>query len=355
MRILATLFLVILTSCSGSNDSGSNGPNSNQSPTLEESNIEILIDRSDVIWGFDFLPDEKIIFSERSGRIFILDPATEDTEEVQGVPAVSSVGEAGLLDLKLHPNFEENRYVYFCYTVSGRSHALGRGVLNGNQLTNVQRLFESSDENNSSIHFGCRIAFQNDDLLFLSIGDQSEESQAQNLDSHLGKILRLHDDGSIPSDNPFLGTPDALPEIWSLGHRNPQGLVISADGTLYSTEHGPIGGDELNIIRPGANYGWPLVTRGRPAGPRGQSAEGFVDPIISWTPAIAPSGITIFDSSLIMATLRGRHVRKLELTNENVGSEELLLEDQGWRFRTVHVGPDGRLYFSTDDGRIGRF
>ena len=350
MKPLLYLAILLIYSCSQNNDES----NSDGAPSLEESNVEILMDRNDVIWGFDFLPDEEIIFTERSGKMFISSDAS--VIEVTGVPNISTGGEGGLLDIKLHPEFASNGQVYFCYTASGRSHALARRILNGSTLTQVEELFRSSDSNSSSIHFGCRIEFQNSNQLFLSIGDQNEPGQAQNLNSHLGKILRFNDDGTIPPDNPFVDTPNARPEIWSYGHRNPQGLALDpASNQLYSSEHGPTGGDELNLIIKGQNYGWPLVTSGSPAGELGSSAPGFTDPLISWTPAIAPAGITFSDGRLFIATLRGEHIRSLDVNSDGVASEELFLENQDTRFRNVRLGPDGRLYFSTDDGKIGRF
>jgi glucose/arabinose dehydrogenase len=338
--------------------------NIDSKPQQEETtSSDILMDRDAVIWGFDFLPDQRIIFSERPGRILILNPQTRQVTQLSGVPTVSTGGEGGLLDLKLHPNFVNNNLVYFCYTQSGRSMALGRAVLNGNALTNFERIFLSNGANNSQTHFGCRIEFENDSKLFLSLGDQSAPSEAQNLNSHFGKILRLNDDGSFPVDNPFVTTPGALPEIWSYGHRNPQGLAIRPEtNQLFSSEHGPTGGDELNIIEPSINYGWPLITLGLPPGSLGTNAPGLQDPIASWSPSIAPSGITFYtgnqipawQGNLFIATLVGNHIRRITLTGNTVVGQQLLLENQGIRFRNVGQGPDGFLYFSTDDGKIGK-
>jgi len=343
---------MLLISCGGSdNDSSAGFP----LPESQEITPEFLVDRNDVIWGFDFLPDGRILFTERSGRLFLLSPESQEIIQVEGAPSVRAIGEGGLMDLKLHPNFATNSRVYICYTpTNGRAVALGRGTLEEEGLTNVEQIFQTQDANSASIHFGCRIEFQNSDRLFLSVGDQNNPSQAQSLNSHLGKILRLNAEGDAPADNPFSGT-DALPEIWSLGHRNPQGLAVRP-GTdqLFSSEHGPTGGDELNIILPGENYGWPLVTAGEPAGELGESSEEFVDPILTWTPAIAPSGMTFYQGDLFIATLRGRHIRRISLSGDVVSSQGELVEEGEPRFRNVSVGPDGFLYFSTDDGKIGR-
>jgi glucose/arabinose dehydrogenase len=353
MKLALCQLLVLLSLIACSSDD--NDSKSENIPQEEEASLIYLTDRSDVIWGFDFLPDSKIIFSERSGRLLILTPDSGEVTQISGVPAVVTGGEGGLLDVRLHPNFATNKLLYFCYTAPGKATALGRGTLNGNRLTNVESLFKTNDANNSEIHLGCRIEFENESRLFLSLGDQSEPSKAQDLSSHFGKILRLNDDGTYPADNPFVTTPNALPEIWSLGHRNPQGLAINPETReLFSSEHGPTGGDELNIIDAGINYGWPLVTSGLPVGELGQTAPGFQDPVANWSPSIAPSGIAFSRGNLYMATLRGQHIRQLSFTGSTVVRQNLLYENEGLRFRNVRSGPDGLLYFSTDDGKIGR-
>ncbi len=315
-------------------------------PETEEVSLEILVDRSDVIWGFDFLPDQQIIFTERAGQIFIFNPQTKVTTPVTGVPEVAAGGEGGLLDLRLHPDFRNNKEVYFCYTEGapgGRTQSLGRAELQGTSLINQERIFTAGNPNSAPNHFGCRIEFSGNNQLFLTIGDQADGNLAQDPNVFQGKIIRLNTDG-----------PNV--EIFSSGHRNPQGLTTHpTTGVLYSSEHGPVGGDELNIITQGSNYGWPLVTQGR-------SAPGFVDPIIHWSPAIAPSGIIFYtgnqipqwQGNLFIATLRGEHIRRLVVSGDKVLEEELIFENFGIRFRTLRTGPDGFLYVSTDDGRIGK-
>lgn len=335
------LLLFLFASC-GSDDSG----NSN-APSVEEEDLqlEVLLNRSDVIWGFDFLPDNKIIFTERSGNLLTWDPASNQTTTIQGLPAISSSGESGLLDLELHPNFASNNLLYFCYSeplAGGRTIAMGRAELQGNNLVNFQRIFSANSPNNSNIHFGCRVEFAGDGKVFLSLGEQNNPDEAQNPNSFLGKIVRMNDDGS------------AL-EIWSSGHRNVQGLSIRpGTNDLFAVEHGPIGGDEFNLIQAGNNYGWPLVTLGEPQGSLGRSAPGFVDPISSWTPAIAPSGTTFFQGDFYIACLRGMHIRRLVLEGSNVTRQEVLFDNENFRYRNVRPGPDGFLYFSTDSGEIGR-
>lgn len=323
--ILAQLLILLsLISCGNADDDSSRV----SVPQGEEAGVEIILDRNEVIWGFEFLPDNRVIFTERSGRILISD--MEGNTVVAGSPPdVAPGGEAGLLDLRLRGS-----EVYYCYSgtaAGGRTQALGRATLSGNRLINFQRIFSAGGASNATTHFGCRIEFIGSNQLLLSVGDQADSSRAQNPTSLQGKILSMNLDGTNP-------------QIWSSGHRNPQGLATNPDtGEIFSAEHGPTGGDELNIIRQGQNYGWP-----------GLSGPGFAEPIISWTPAIAPSGIAFHRGALYIATLRGRHIRKLILSGEDVVSEELLFRNLDVRFRNVRSGPDGRLYFSTDDGKFGR-
>lgn len=345
------IFLLIFLSCGSDDDNVSKVTESPQEE--QEVALEFILDRSDVIWGFDFLPENRIIFTERSGGIFILQRSSSEVTSVSNVPEVSAVGEGGMLDIELHPNFSSNNQIYFCYTgeiADGRNIVLGRGTLDGTTLTSVETIFTTNEVNNSSIHFGCRIEFQDQESLFLSVGDQSEPSQAQNPDSYLGKILRMSDEGEMV-------------EVFSLGHRNVQGLAIRPEnGELYASEHGPTGGDELNLILEGENYGWPLVTTGEPEGPLGDSDPRYVDPLATWTPAIAPSGITFYSGEqisewrgdLFIATLRGNHIRRISLENQEVVNQEILFGGRDIRFRNIKEGPDGFLYFSTDDGKLGR-
>jgi glucose/arabinose dehydrogenase len=314
--------------------------------------FKIITDFNDVIWGFDFISQNQVIFTGRAGSMNLLDLQTSAVTNISGVPNVNQGGEGGMLDLKLHPDFSSNHLVYFCYTdgsSNSKTQSLGRAELQGNTLVNFQRIFNTGAPNGASNHFGCRILFQGSGI-FLSVGEQTDASQAQNPDSFLGKIVHMNDDGSNLT-------------IWSSGHRNPQGLAIDpASGKIFSSEHGPTGGDELNIIEKNQNYGWPRVTRGQPAGDLGETAPGFIDPLLSWTPSIAPSGITFYTGNIIpqwkgnlfIACLVGRQIRRLVIENARVTFEEVLFESIGARFRNVGQGPDGYLYFSTDDGKFGR-
>lgn len=331
--------------------------------------VEKLVSKEGVIWGMDFLPDRKLVFTMRSGKMFIYNPEDKKTSEVTGVPEVYAVGQGGLLDVRAHPDFSKNNYLYFTYSLpvgEKATTALARGVLKDNKLKNVEKLFSAHEPNDNDIHFGSRIAFH-DGYVFISIGDRNERQQAQSLKYHMGKIIRLKDDGSIPKDNPFVQTAGALSEIWSYGHRNPQGLEYHVERKeLWSVEFGPRGGDEVNIIKKGENYGWPLVSYGREYyGPKigeGTHKEGITQPILHWTPAISPSGFTIYTGEefpkwkghLFLANLASRHLRRVVLEGTKSVKQEELLKDLDYRFRHVTQGPDGLIYFSTDEGILAR-
>jgi len=326
--------------------------------------MEILARRADVIWGFDFLPDGRIIFTERKGRLAICDPKTKEVAAVAGAPSVWAHGQGGLLDVRVHPDFSKNRRVYLTWSQpveDGAATALGRGRLEGDKLVNFELLFLSNAGGGNGEHFGSRIVFDGPHL-YMTVGERGRRDLAQDLKRHNGKILRLTHDGKPAG----AGLPGALPEIWSWGHRNPQGLALRP-GTkqLWSDEFGPRGGDELNLVRSGANYGWPVITYGREYyGPKiGTTAkDGLEQPVAHWTPVISPSAMAFYDGeafpqwrgSLFLACLSGQQLRRVVLNGNAAGEQEALLENPGWRFRNVRSGPDGLLYFSTDGGVLGR-
>lgn len=330
--------------------------------------LQVLTNQKDVIWGFDFLSDGRILFTERSGALKVLDSKTGSVTPVSGLPKVWADGQGGLLDVRVHPSKKSE--IYFTYTEpvgDGATTALAKASLSGSQLAGVKKLFSAHKPSANEIHFGSRIEFDGKGHVFVSVGDRKERSHVQSLGYHTGKIMRINEDGSVPKDNPFIKVKGARPEIWSLGHRNPQGLTRHPEtGELWEAEMGPRGGDELNLIKAGKNYGWPVVTYGREYwGPKigeGTSKPGMEDPVVYWVPSISPSGITFYNGDVFpkwkgnafIGTLSGSHLRRLIFVNGRVIRRELLFKGLNLRFRNVRPGPDGLLYFSTDDGKIVR-
>jgi glucose/arabinose dehydrogenase len=323
-------------------------------------------------WGLAFLPDGRALVTERPGRLRLVSPEGELSGPLAGVPKVDARGQGGLLDVALDPNFAENRLVYLSFAEPGpdgsNSTAVARGALSADAsaLENVEVIFSQQPKLPSTKHFGSRLVFDGEGHLFITLGERSEEQfrgQAQDLNSHLGKIVRINPDGSVPEDNPFVGHEGALPEIWSYGHRNIQAAAINPDtGALWEIEHGPRGGDELNIPEPGANYGWPEVSfgvnySGTPVGTGKSDAPNFEDPIYQWTPVIAPSGMTFYtgdafpewQGDLFVGGLASTALVRLELNGNSVEHEERILDDAGRRIRDVVEGPEGALYLLTDE------
>jgi glucose/arabinose dehydrogenase len=334
----------------------------------EKFRVENLAQREGSIWSFDFLPDGRILFTERSGAFFAYDPRTKKVEPVSGAPKVFAEGQGGLLDVKLHPEFKKNSFVYFSYAepLDGgqATTALGRGRLEGNELKNVERLFSAKAVSKNDIHFGSRIVFDGPDTLYLTVSERNERDKAQDPQVHNGKLLRLTAEGKPHAGNAY-GEGQGLPEIYTLGHRSVQGLALRENGELWEIEMGPRGGDEVNFIRKGVNYGWPVITYGREYyGPKiGEKAkDGLEQPVAYWVPSISPSGAEFYrgdkfrawKGSLFLACLSGQQLRRLELDGRKVVRQEALLEDLEKRFRMVRSGPDGYLYFSTDDGLLAR-
>jgi len=307
---------------------------------------EVLLKQNDVIWGFDFLKDGRIIFTERGGKIFVFNPKTKKASLVSGTPAVHAVGQGGMLDIRVHP---KNDYIYITYSAPEKDEktsatTLARAKLVGDKFTDFKILF-SADKSTNDYHYGSRIEFDKDGYLFMTSGERGERKQILKKDNYFGKVVRMKEDGSSP-------------EIWSIGLRSPQGLVMRpGTSELWEAEMGPKGGDEINIIKKDANFGWPEVTYGREySGPKigVPKKEGVAEPLIYWVPSISPSAITFWKKDLWIGTLSGEHLRRLELDGLKVKSQKEFFKDLGWRWRNLRPGPDGHLYFSTDEGRLGK-
>ena len=328
-------------------------------------------------WALAFLPDGRYLVTERPGRLRVVESDGRVGPPVAGVPRVDAVGQGGLLDLVLDSAFASNRTLYFCYAEpgpdgEGNATALARAVLapDATRLQDVQVIFRQRPRYEGRLHFGCRIVEAPDGTLFLTLGERYHRmADAQTLDNHLGKVVRIHKDGSVPPDNPLLDRAGTLPEIWSWGHRNPQGAAWGPDGRLWIHEHGPQGGDEINRPERGDNHGWPVVTFGEQYGGgrigEGTSKPGMVPPLYHWTPSIAPSGMAFLTSdrygtawrgNLFVGALRGQALVRLELDGPRVMHEQRLLAERRERIRDVRQGPDGLLYLLTDapDGRLLR-
>lgn len=329
--------------------------------------FETLLQRESVVWGFDFLKGGRIVFSERAGILAIFDPKTKKVTELKGAPKVWAQGQGGLLDVRVHPSKTDVLFFTYSEPVGDKATtALATAKFSGSELSEFKKLFSAHQPNSNDIHFGSRIEFDGAGHLFITVGDRDNRKRAQELSYHQGKILRLNEDGSVPKDNPFASRAGAKPEIYSYGHRNPQGLARHpSTGELWEAEMGPRGGDEVNFVKPGANYGWPLVTYGREYwGPSigVKSKPGIEEPIVYWAPSISPSAAAFYSGNafpewkgnLFLGTLSGMHLRRLVLDGKRVVRQETLLEKLGLRFRNVRTGPDGYLYLSTDDGKIAR-
>ena len=314
-------------------------------------------------WALAFLPDGDALVTERPGRLLRLDPATGERRVITGTPEVDARNQGGLLDIELHPDFADHQWVYLTWAGAcerGNATHLGRGRLSGDRLVDFETLFIATPCVQSTKHFGSRIVFDRDGYLFMTIGDRGERDRAQDLGDHNGSILRLNDDGSIPADNPFVGRDDALPAIYSYGHRNPQGAAIHPKtGALWIHEHGPRGGDEINLPVAGGNFGWPKATHGREYwGPQigPDSLPGTIAPIHHWTPSIAPSGMAFYtgdaladwQGDLLVGALAQVHLAHLKLDGTRIVAEQRRLTDRGRRIRAIEVGPDGAVYLLTD-------
>ncbi|MFO7705153.1 MAG: PQQ-dependent sugar dehydrogenase [Halopseudomonas sp.] len=331
-----------------------------------EYQIETLAVGLENPWSLAFLPDGGMLVTERTGQLRYINAQGELLDDpVSGVPAVFVSGQAGLFEIALDPEFEQNRRVflsYACGTVKANHTCLASATLNGQALTEVEEIFRVTPAKSGSAHFGGRMAFLPDNSLLLGLGDGfNYREEAQKTSSHIGSIVRLNRDGSVPEDNPYVGQDGALPELYSIGHRNVQGLIYDAQGQrVLAHEHGPRGGDEINLVQPGTNYGWPKITygvdySGAVISPHTE-LPGLEQPLLEWTPSIAPAGFALYrgalfpewDGSLMVAALAGMEVRRVVLEGNQVVEQESLFKELQSRFRDVRSGPDGALYLLTD-------
>ena len=330
-------------------------------------------------WSIAFLPGGEILVTERPGRLRVIRDGELDPEAVAGIPDVWARGQGGLLDVVPHPDFASNRLLYISYSKPDASGdeattAVIRGTFDGRALTNVEEVIETVAWGRGGAHFGSRLAFDKDNYLFISVGDRGnspmtddpENHPAQLTTNHIGSILRIHDDGRVPADNPFVGQEGFLPEIWTWGNRNPQGLLVHPEtNEVWSNEHGPQGGDEVNLMLPGRNYGWPVVGFGVQYGGAqihdASERAGMTDPIHVWVPSIATSGKLIYTGdafpdwkgSMFVGGLAGEQLARIVLDGHTVTHEETLLAGTVGRIRDVRQGPDGFIYLAIDERRGG--
>ena len=399
MRNLTVSPLIILLAACGASDSGGvEGPpvetrsphgvgqepafaGQTRAPRLIEDvafDVETVAQDLEHPWAVEVFDDGRMLVTERPGRMRIVTPDGELSKPVNGLPEVDARDQGGLLDVAIDPDFSENQTIYWSYAEpreGGNGTALAKGRLitaDGDpRVEDVQVIFRQMPTLDSTKHYGSRIVFGPDEMLFLALGERSileGRVQSQDLGSHLGKVVRVYRDGSVPEDNPFADRDGALPEIWSYGHRNMQSAALHPEtDALWTVEHGAQGGDELNAPEAGKNYGWPIITygidySGEPIGEGITAKEGMEQPLYYWDPVIAPSGMLFYSGklfpdwkdSLFIGSLGGKHLARLTLDGERVIGEERLLTDQGERIRDVVEGPDGAIYLITDedDGRL---
>lgn len=335
--------------------------------------VELITGGLEHPWGMAFLPGGDMLVTERPGRLRLIAGGVLDPTPIGGIPKVFASGQGGLLDVALDPAFAENDLVYLSYAGlddDGRSSTrVARGRLLDGDLADVEVIFRSNSAREGGVHWGSRLGFDPKGALYVTVGERGNPDSAQNLSRHAGSVVRLMPDGSVPDDNPFVDEGDGLPEIFSYGHRNPQGLAVHPEtGQVWTQEHGPRGGDEVNLIRSGANYGWPEISwginySGTPVGSGLREQDGLVQPAHFWDPSIAPSGMTFYDGDafpewrgdLFVGALKYQLIARLEMDGDEVVAEERLLEGQLGRIRDVRTGPDGLLYILTDDSDGGLY
>ena len=336
-----------------------------QNPKNLENTHEVIVSDLNIPWGFAFLPDNSMLITEKSGELIHF--KNETKTNISGLPEIYVRGQGGLLDIILHPNYDKNGWIYFSYASSegddsGGNTTIARAQLKDNSLTNLQVLYKASPDTTKGQHFGSRLAFDDDGYLYFSVGERGNRNEnPQDITRDGGKIYRLNDDGSIPKDNPFVNETNAKTAIYSYGHRNPQGMTIHPDSRqIWTHEHGPKGDDEINIIKAGKNYGWPVISYGvNYIGTKFTDItekEGMEQPIHYWDPSIAPSGMAFiksdkygdWDGNLLVGSLKFQYLDMCTLKNNKVIKEERLLDGLG-RVRCVEQGPDGFIYVGIEN------
>lgn len=338
--------------------------------SAEDVTTETLATGLGVPWGMAIMPDNTLLISQREGLLSLLNLNSGSLTDITGLPAIKVSGQGGLFDVALSPDYANNQWIYFSYSkdISGQgATTLARAKMAGSSLIHWQDLLVTKSTTDTDAHFGGRITFDNKDHIFLSVGERGFRPNAQDLSTHAGSILRLNLDGSVPADNPFVGVKNALPEIWSYGHRNPQGLFFNkVTEQLWEIEHGPRGGDEINLIKAGKNYGWPVISFGQEyytprAVGEGTEKAGMEQAIKVYVPSIAPSSIIQYmgnafpqwHNNLLAGALKLQHLNRIVLDeHDQAVSETRLLRNVEGRIRNIIESPEGWLYISTDDGRI---
>jgi len=327
--------------------------------------VDTIVSGLDVPWGLEFLPNGDLLIADRSAKLYRF--ANKQLQGISGLPEIMVKGQGGLLDLELHPDYETNGWLYLAYSAYAKDNKtegctnIMRAKIEGNQLVSQEVIFNGSPDSDKGHHWGCKLEFDKNGYLFFGVGDRgSHFVNPQNLDNHCGKIHRINDDGSIPNDNPFVNTAGAMPTIYSYGHRNPQGTCMNPEtGEIWETEHGPRGGDELNIIQPGRNYGWPVICYGinydGTVLTEMTAKEGMEQPVTYWVPSIAPCGMTFvkgdryknWKNNILVGSLRFMYLERIVLEGSKVTHQEKLLEGIG-RVRNVEISPDGFIYVAIE-------
>jgi len=359
--IIITLVSFSLTSCAQQKESSVEA----ESPSKINYTTEVVVSDLNIPWGFTFLPDNSLLITEKTGTLIHFKDGVKNT--VNGLPEIYVRGQGGLLDIELHPNYEENGWIYISFASAegdgeGGNTSILRTKLVDNNLTDTQILYKAGPNTTKGQHFGSRLEFDNEGYLYFSIGDRgNRDVNPQDITRDGGKIYRIHDDGRIPNDNPFVNSDGAKTAIYSYGHRNPQGMVKHPEtGEIWTHEHGPKGGDEINIIKAGKNYGWPVISYGiNYSGSKFtelKEKDGMEQPLFYWVPSIAPSGLTIVSSdkypewkgNVLAGSLKFQYLEHLELKNNTVVKREKLLNKIG-RMRSVIQGPDGFIYVGVEN------